>query len=234
VNGPLFLAADDQTRGGVLSGTGAMITVALLEKTQPAPSVANAVRTLLGLSNGIYDDELNLFHPIINLAQTIVDTTDPVHYMPYIISNPRHGKPKSIYQTEGIALGDACSVDTDCPGAPWKCNASGVCENGDSYAPPHGIEIASVALGIPRELPGIRPITEATWGIDPNEITIPQTGLVGNLANGQATAVLGQFPPAAGSDGHFVVFDVPACREQAAQFVKNLAADPIGNIPPLP
>jgi hypothetical protein len=234
VNGPLFLAADDQTRGGVLSGTGAMITVALLEKTQPAPSVANAVRTLLGLANGAYDTELNLFHPIINLAQTIVDTTDPVHYMPYIISHPRHGKSKSIYQTEGIALGDPCSIDTDCPGAPWKCNASGVCENGDSYAPPHGIEIASVALGIPRELPGIRPITEAPWGVDPSEITIPSTGLVGNLANGQATGVLGQFPPAVGSDGHFVLFDVPACREQAAQFVANLAADPIGNIPPLP
>jgi len=234
VNGPLFLAADDQTRGGVLSGTGAMITVALLEKTQPAPSVAAAVRTLLGLSNAEYDTELNLFHPIINLAQTIVDTTDPVHYMPYIIGNPRHGKPKSIYQTEGIQLGDSCSIDSDCPGAPWKCNASGVCENGDSFAPPHGIEIASVALGLPRELPGIRPITEAPWGVDPSEIEIPSTGLVGNLANGQATGVLGQFPPAAGSDGHFVVFDIPACREQAAQFVVNLAADPIGKVPPLP
>ena len=81
VNGPLFLAADDQTRGGVLSGTGAMITVALLEKTQPTPSVAGAVQTLLGLNNSAYDDELNLFHPIINFAQTIVDTTDPLHYM---------------------------------------------------------------------------------------------------------------------------------------------------------
>ena len=33
LNGPLFFAADDQARGGVLSGSGAMITVALLEKT---------------------------------------------------------------------------------------------------------------------------------------------------------------------------------------------------------
>jgi predicted esterase len=233
VNGPLFLAADDQTRGGVLSGTGAMITVALLEKTQPSPSVANAVRTLLGLSNADYDTELNLFHPIINLAQTIVDTTDPVHYMPYIIGNPRHGKPKSIYQTEGIALGDPCGADTDCPGAPWKCNATGVCENGDSFAPPHGIEIASVAMGLPRELPGIRPVFEASFG-NIGEVTVPPQGLSGNLANGKATGLLGQFPPAAGSDGHFVVFDIPACREQAAQFVANLAADPIGNIPPLP
>ena len=231
VNGPLFLAADDQTRGGVLSGTGAMITVALLEKTQPAPSVAAAVRTLLGLSNAAYDDELNLFHPVINLAQTIVDTTDPVHYMPYIIQNPRHGKSKSIYQTEGIQLGDPCTTNADCPGAPWQCNAQGLCENGDSYAPPHGIEIASVALGLPRELPGIRAIPADAWG-NIQDVTIPASGLVGNLANGTATGVLGQFPPATGSDGHFVVFDIPACRNQAAQFIANLAADPIGNIPP--
>ncbi|MGH7293757.1 MAG: hypothetical protein ACRELB_02435, partial [Polyangiaceae bacterium] len=35
LDGPLFLAADAQTLGGVLSGSGAMITVALLEKTKP-------------------------------------------------------------------------------------------------------------------------------------------------------------------------------------------------------
>jgi len=179
-----------------------------------------------------------------------------VHYMPYIIGNPRHGKPKSIYQTEGISVGDACASDddcsstggkcntsgfcetscatnADCPGSPWKCNTRGVCEDGDNFAPPHGIEIASAALGIPRQMPGIRQVAES-WGIDPSEVTVPQGGLKGNLANGQATGLLGQFPPAAGSDGHFVVFDIPACREQAAQFVANLAADPIGNIPPLP
>ncbi len=260
VNGPLFLAADDQTRGGVLSGTGAMITVALLEKTQPAPSVAGAVRTLLDLNGADYDTELNLFHPIINLAQTIVDTTDPVHYMPYIIARPRHGLSKSIYQTEGIELGDACAVDTDCPGAPWKCNADHVCENGDSYAPPHGIEFASVALGLPRQLPGVRTIAADAWsGI--SDIDVPPNGIVGNLAGGAASGVLGQFPPEVflghacsvdkdcpgapwfcdadqvceyRSDGHFVVFDVPACANQAAQFLRNLADDPKGKVPALP
>ncbi len=210
VNGPLFLASDDQTRGGVLSGTGAMITIALLEKTKPTPSVAGAVRTLLGLNNSAYDDELNLFHPIINLAQTIVDTTDPLHYMGYIINNPRHGVHKSIYQTEGV-------------------NPDGT---GDSYAPPHGIEIASVALGVPRELPGEIVIPQDAWG-GIMDITIPPEGLAGNLANGLASGVLGQFPPAPGSDGHFVVFDDAPCRKQAATFIANLAADPKGKVPPI-
>ncbi len=236
VNGPLFLAADDQTRGGVLSGTGAMITVALLEKTLPPPSVAGAVRTLLGLDSADYSDELNLFHPIINLAQTIVDTTDPLHYMPYIISNPRHGIAKSIYQTEGIQTGSACQVATaatDCPPA-WTCDpVQLLCQLGDDYAPPHGIEFASVALGLPRELPGVRTIAADGWG-GIMDVHVPANGLAGNLANGKASGVLGQFPPAPGSDGHFVVFDVPACQQQAAQFLANLAADPIGRVPTLP
>ena len=208
VNGPLFLAADDSTRGGVLSGTGAMITVALLEKTQPQPSVAQAVRTLLGLDNAAYDDELNLFHPIINLAQTIVDTTDPLHYMRYIIQEPRNGVHKSIYQTEGV-------------------NPDGT---GDSYAPPHGIEIASVALGLPRELPGEIVIPQDAWG-GITDVTVPPQGLQGNLAGGLASGVLGQFPPPTGTDGHFVVFDYGPCQKQAAQFIANLAADSKGTRP---
>lgn len=210
VNGPLYLAAANTARGGVLSGTGAMITVALLEKTQPQPSVAAAVKTLLGLSRPENQDELNLFNPVINLAQTIIDATDPVNYMPYIIKNPRPGfAPKSIYQTEGV-------------------NEDG---SGDSYAPPHGIEIASVAMGLPVENPQIHPITEASWsGL--GTVDVPAGGLSGNLANGQASGVLGQFHPAAGSDGHFVVFDIAACRTQAAVFEKNLLADPKGNVPP--
>jgi len=233
VNGPLFLAADDQTRGGVLSGTGAMITVALLEKTQPAPSVAGAVKTLLGLNSPDYADELNLFHPVINLAQTIVDTTDPLHYMPYIIQSPRRGVHKSIYQTEGIQLGDACSTDADCPPAPWKCNEQNICENGDSYAPPHGIEIASVAMGLPLELPNVREIQGDAWG-GITDVQVPAEGLAGNLAGGDASGVLGQFNPEPGSDGHFVVFDIGACAQQAAQFLRNLADDPKGRVPPLP
>ena len=55
-------------------------------------------------------------------------------------------------------------------------------------------------------------------------MTVPPGGLSGNLANGQASGVLGQWAVPAGDDGHFVVFDVPSARVQAAQFLENLAA----------
>ncbi len=211
VNGPLFLAADKHARGGVLSGTGAMLTIALLEKTLPQPSVAAAVKTVLGLFRPDDADELNLFHPIVNMAQLLVDTTDTVHYMGYIIEHPRPGfAPKSVYQTEGIG-------------------SDGV---GDSYAPPHGIEVASTALGLPRQAPGTHPLIESAFsGL--GDVTVPADGLSGNLAGGMASGVLAQFTPAAGSDGHFVVFDVPKARAQAAGFCANLAANPVGRVPAL-
>jgi hypothetical protein len=210
LNGPLFLAADRQARGGVLSGSGSMSIVGMLEKTKPLPSLAQVVRAILQLY-GDDEQELNLFHPAANMIQTIVDATDPVHYEPYIITHPRPGlAPKSIFQTEGV-------------------NPDG---SGDNYAPPHGIEIGSVALGLPREAPGVKVIVEAAFsGL--GDVTIPADGLSGNLAGGKASGVLGQFVPPSGVDGHFVVFDVPEARRQAAGFLRGLADDPKGKVPAL-
>jgi hypothetical protein len=188
-----------------------MITVALLEKTQPQPSVAQAVKTVLELTRPDEAAELNLFHPVINLAQTIVDATDPVNYAGYIIQHPRAGlAPKSILHTEGV-------------------NPDGT---GDSYAPPHGIEIHAVALGLPREAPAVHPIDEAAWG-GLGDVSVPASGLQGNLANGQASGVLGQFVPAPNDDGHFVAFDVAKAHAQVGAFCENLAADPKGRVPAL-
>ena len=169
------------------------------------------MKTILGLTSAAQQAELNLFHPVLNLAQQIVDTTDPVNYARFIFQHPRTGQtPKSILQTEGV-------------------NPDGT---GDSYAPPLGIEIHSIALGLPRELPGVHTIAQAAWG-GPGDVTVPPGGLVGNLGGGLASGVLGQFVPPPGIDGHFVAFDVPAAHAQVATFCKNLAASAKGNVPPL-
>jgi hypothetical protein len=187
-----------------------MIIVALLEKTKPQPSVAQAVKTILQLTHPEDADELNVFHPVMNMAQTIIDATDPIHYVGYLAEHPRASfAPKSIYQTEGIAPDGT----------------------GDSYAPPHGIELGAVATGLPRMTPGVRPIVEAGYG-GIADVTIPASGLQGNIGGGMASGVLAQWVPPATSDGHFVVFDVPQARAQAAQFCRNLADDPKGRVPP--
>lgn len=209
LNGPLFLAADSQARGGVLSGSSAQMSITLLEKTEPAPSVAAAVQTLfLGLT-AEEGGELNELHPAIALAQTLVDVVDPVHYAPAVVRSPRPGfAPKSIYMTEGV-------------------NPDG---SGDSYAPPHGIEVHAVAMGLPLQAPGQRAVDEARWG-GPEAVNVPAEGLAGNLAGGAASGVLAQWAVPDGSDGHFVVFDVEGARAQAAEFLRRLADEPAGRVP---
>lgn len=211
LNGPLFLAADAQTRGGVLSGSGSVITLTLLEKTEPTPSVASLVKSTLLRLRGEQQAEATVFHPGLALAQTIVDTTDPVHYVPHLIKEPRPGfAPKSIYQTEGVF-------------------PSG---SGDSYTPPRCIEAQAVATGLPLLNPVVYPFAGMDLaGLTP--VDLPPGGISGNLAGGKATGVLAQFKPQ-GGDGHFVVFNVPAARKQAALFCRGLADNPAGALLSIP
>ncbi|MFT3775819.1 MAG: hypothetical protein QM820_61530 [Minicystis sp.] len=210
LNGPLFTAVDPSARGAIFSGSGAQLAIALLEKTKPEPSPAALVRTLL---LGLKEDEaaeLDEFHPVMSMAQTIVDAVDPLHYGRLQTTEPRTGfAPKSIYMTEGI-------------------NPDGT---GDSYAPPHGIEAHGLAMGLPLQLPQQHAIAELAWG-GPQPVSIPTGGLSGNLGSGKASGVLAQWAVPADDDGHFVIFDVDAARNQAVIFLQNLATDPKGLVPP--
>lgn len=210
LSGPLFLAADSSARGAVLSGSSAVFAIALTEKTKPSPSVKSLVATVFLSLSTDEASEIDLFHPAISLAQSIVDVTDTIHYGTFLQASPRPGfAAKSIYMTEGI-------------------NPDGV---GDSYSPPHGIEAHAITVGLPLQLPGQRPILESAWG-GPQPITVPPEGLTGNLGKGTASGILAQWPISSGDDGHFVIFDQPEAFDQAAEFLKNLAADPKGKVPP--
>jgi hypothetical protein len=209
LSGPLYLAASGAARGGVLSGSSAVFAIALLEKTRPEPSIKNLVATIFLALTADEATELNLFHPAISLAQSIVDVTDTLHYARFLSAEPRPGfTPKSIYMTEGI-------------------NPDGI---GDSYAPPHGIEAHGIAVGLPLQLPNQHTILESAWG-GPQPITVPAGGLIGNLGAGRASGVLAQWPISPGDDGHFVIFNDPEAFDQASEFLKNLAADTKGNVP---
>ncbi len=126
-----------------------------------------------------------------------------------IAQHPRDGfAPKSVLMTEGI-------------------NADGT---GDSYAPPHGIEVQAVALGLPLQDPVIHPVKEAAWS-DLSPVTIPSDGLAGNLADGKASGVLAQWEAAKASDGHFVIYYIPEAMAQCTGFVRNFMDDPVGRVP---
>jgi hypothetical protein len=212
LNGPLFMAADPAARGGVLSGAGSIILVTLLEKTEPAEaSVAKLFPGLfLALNEAEAADELDFFHPGPMLVQSLIDVVDPAAYASLLVREPRAGHaPKSVLFTEGIAPDGS----------------------GDNYSPPKGIEAHAIAVGLPLQLPAQRPYPQLDYGA-PAAVAIPPAGLAGNLAGGAASGVLAQWLPATGSDGHFVVFDVPAARAQAAGFLRRLADDAAGGVPP--
>ncbi len=212
LSGPLYLASAKTARGGVLSGAGAIFGIALLEKTEPQPSIKDLVANIFLNLTADESAELNLLHPAISLAQSIVDVTDTIHYGRFIATEPRSGfAPKSIYMTEGI-------------------NPDGV---GDSFAPPHGIEAHGISIGLPLQLPGQRAIEETAWG-GPVPVSVPPEGLSGNMGNGQASGIFAQWPIALGDDGHFVIFDQPAAGDQAAEFLKALGEDPKGRVPAPP
>ncbi|MCB9584411.1 MAG: hypothetical protein H6718_03395 [Polyangiaceae bacterium] len=208
LNGPMFLAVDDAARGAVLSGSASLISITLLEKTEPV-DVAALVRNVFLALSPAEQSELNELHPELSLAQTIVDPTDPIHYVPLIIKRPHPGfAPKSILMTEGV-------------------NADGT---GDSYAPPHGIEVEAVAMGLSPIEPVVRLPAELAWSPDLAAFSVPAAGVSGNLAGGAASGGLMQWVPT-GGDGHFVIYNIPAAMDQCTGFLRNLADDPKGRLP---
>ncbi len=88
----------------------------------------------------------------------------------------------------------------------------------DTYSPNIGIEAFATALGgdIVQE-----PDQKEVAGLTLRGRTIKPAPITDNL-NG-ATAVLAQFKQRQGSDGHFVVFDISAAKQQSAKFLGTLA-----------
>jgi hypothetical protein len=150
---------------------------------------------------GAETSELSVFHPAVSLAQTVMDVADPLNLA---ATNQR-----SVLMTEGI--------NPDGGGA-------------DTYAPRHAIEAHALALRLPSQQPAVLAGAEYV-ALGPPPVSIPDGGLSGNRADGGASGVLAQWPVAPNRDGHFVIFAVPAARDQAAQFCRNLADEAAGRVP---
>ena len=93
--GPLFIAYEPKVKAAILSGAGAVLEVALLNKTEPVK--------IPGLVQAIVGEPVDLFHPLMALLQTYLDGVDPGNYAHLFYREPPAGQaPKSIYQSLGI------------------------------------------------------------------------------------------------------------------------------------
>jgi hypothetical protein len=88
----------------------------------------------------------------------------------------------------------------------------------DTYAPNPAIEAFATSLGgdIVRT-----PSTMPVEGVTLRGRAIVDAPVVDNLSG--VTAVLAQYNERQGSDGHYVVFDIPAAQKQASEFLGTLA-----------
>ncbi len=167
LNGALFLAVDDQTKGGLLSGAAGTFALAILYKTEPYVLI-DFVALLLNLPGGsvsaLTAEHFGPEHPATTLFATWLEASDPVNYASLWFASPRPGfAPKSILQTEGLR---------------------------DTEAPPLGIESLAAAAHIPIVKPIAQPIDAlALEGIAPVDAPVS-----GDVAGGAATAGLSQYP----------------------------------------
>ncbi|MCG3174246.1 MAG: hypothetical protein GMKNLPBB_02474 [Myxococcota bacterium] len=125
LTGPLFLAAERECPGGLLSGAGGGFALALLQKVEPVNILEIAAALLK-----VRSDELDAFHPAVQLLTILTDPADPVNYAPYWIDRAA-GKPQHVLMTEGLQ---------------------------DTFTPPDSIEALAVAGGLEQVGPVARTI----------------------------------------------------------------------------
>ena len=186
LTGPAFVAFDPLVKGAVLSGTGGLLYLSILNKTDPVnfPALAESL---------LRDEPVDVDNPSMALVQLWVDRSDPVTFAPFMVRKPLPGlQPRHIFQTEGFT---------------------------DTYTPNLCIQAFATAVGLDL-VQG--PDTKEVLGLTLRGRAIVPAPLTGNL-NG-VTAGLAQYKERAGSNGHFVVFDIAAAKQQSAKFLGTLAA----------
>jgi hypothetical protein len=145
----------------------------------------------------IRDNPVDEDNPTLGLVQMWLDRSDSVNFAPLMTRMP--------VTVDGVQNAPRNIFQTE--------------GFTDTYAPNIGLEAFATALGgdIVDEHDK-KPVE----GITLRGRTTKPAPISNNL-NG-ATAVLAQFNMQQGSDGHFVVFDIPRAKNQADQFLGTLSA----------
>ncbi len=99
--GAIVMAVDPRIRGAVLSGSSGVLIETILRRKDPID-----IRGVIAVVAGLQAEQLDTFHPVVNLAQMLVDATDPVNYAPYWLNPLGDGRAKDVLMTSG-AVDDA-------------------------------------------------------------------------------------------------------------------------------
>jgi len=156
------------------------------------------ISTLLEIA--LNDDDygpLDDFHPALSVIQTFIEPADPLAYVrAYLHEPPGDIPPRNVLLTYGV---------------------------GDSYTPNITTESLATAAGL-------APAGDLFEGYPSMELLGNVTPLFAPVCDnfdgptGASTAVVVQYLPSPGHDGHFVVFDHVTAKRQSAGFLASHAA----------
>lgn len=146
----------------------------------------------------IRDEPLDEFSPTLALLQTWIERADPANFGPMLAREP--------------------TIDPDGDGTTLMPPRPIFQTEGlvDSYAPPIAIEALAVSIGGNM----VGPVVQDVPGFALRDQEVLEAPVTNNLDG--TTVVLLQYTAPSDSDGHFVIFDVPAAETQSAEFLGTL------------
>lgn len=106
--GVIVLGMDPRVKGAVISGASGVLVETILRRKDPL-DIAQVLAAIVRLRTS----QLDTFHPIMSLAQTLVDATDPINYAPYWLAPITGGNSKHVFMTEGTLDAASPAVGAD-------------------------------------------------------------------------------------------------------------------------
>jgi hypothetical protein len=194
--GSVALPYSDVYKGAVLSGNGASLIDALLNKTQPV-NIAGAIPFVLADIDP-NDGSLNgkEMHPALSLLQSYIDPADPLNHARAIGFQPETGHaPKHVFQTYGLA---------------------------DHYSPGPTMAAFALAAGLALATSDSSVTTPDPIGTLV-EKALPISGNV-DVSGTPVTLVVREYAAPSGVDGHFVATDAAAAGADLGRFLGMAAA----------
>ncbi|MCZ7581922.1 MAG: hypothetical protein M5R36_00555 [Deltaproteobacteria bacterium] len=194
---PAIVPIDPFIRAAYFSGAGAGVLWTMLTKTEPFP-----VRPLLALGLGLKPweahEQLDEFHPALNIVAHLAENVDGVSLNTYLVDREVPGaSPKHIFQSQGIT---------------------------DLYVPIEVTGIFAASAGMDMITPVLNDDAIERIELAGGMLIDAETVTANRLAwDGlPVTAILAQYPaPPSGRDGHFVTWEFPSLHRRIGCFFRT-------------
>ena len=191
-------------RGAAFSGEGGSFIDSLLEKTSPTNAAA-AVPFILGDASSKGTLNGGVTNPVLSLLQTYLDGADAVAYAGRDVTSPNMN-PHHVFQVYGQA-DTFTPKDTELAYALAAASGPGCASPEPSYC--FGLVAHDASVSMPDDV-NKKP-----------EIPTPATSNL-QVSGKPITAVLRQYAPAAGAEGHEVVFELPSAHDDVERFAAGV------------